>query len=108
MRIFGRNSGRPYADEYEDEIERVLTAVGNPDFVTLREGLERVAEIDRVLGPVSFISDQALCDEEDAASVVREDHFAPFDSIFQETAWQDDYSDIMTELCRINTQEAFA
>lgn len=83
FRIFGCNKGRPFPSEYEDEIERVL-------------------------GAVTYISDRALCDEVDTVSVVREDHFAPFDSIFQETAWQDDYSDIMTELCRINTQEAFA
>ena len=82
-KIFGRNKGRPLPSEYEDEIERVL-------------------------GAVTYISDHAICDMKDTLSVVHEDHFAPFDSIFQETAWHNDYSEIMTELCRINSKVVFA
>lgn len=83
MKLFGRNKGRPYPSEYETEAERVL-------------------------GAVTFVSERAICDAEDTVSAVRVDHFAPFDSIFQETAWHDDYSEIMPELCKINSQEAFA
>ena len=73
MKLLGRNKGRPYANEYEDQLERVLEAV---TFVP-----EPLGEYES---------------------------FPPFDSIFQEVAWQDDYSDIIIELCKINSRVVFA
>lgn len=83
MKLFGRNIGRPYASEYEDEIERVL-------------------------GAVTYVEERALCDIDNTVTVIREDYWAPFDSIFQETAWNNDYTEIIPELCKINEKAVFS
>lgn len=78
MKILGRNRNRPLPEEFKDEIKRVL-------------------------GAVTYVGSQVI---EYPVPVVRGKTWYPFDSVFQETAWNNDYSDIFPELCRINSKVA--
>lgn len=83
MRIFGRNKDRPLADEYEAESERVLKAVSSNKWA------------DVVPTPVAL-------DELGAYEA-----WAPYTSIFQRTAFEGPYGDIVSILARIESKAMF-
>jgi hypothetical protein len=96
-RLFGRNKGRPYPSEYETEHEielrRVLESVGHPDFVSMREGMDRIGGTLHTLPYADQLGEY--------------ESWIPFNSIFQQTAFESQYGDIINELARIESRVCF-
>lgn len=97
-RIFGRNN--PEVDPktaYRMESDRVMQAVTNPHTDALLDGLRQLNEAGRYLPPMY----------QEVGAEEHEPYCGPFDSLFQQTAFEGSYPDIFETLCKINDKVTF-
>ena len=85
MRLFGRNKDRPLPDGYEIESERVLKAVSS-----------NICAWPNTPQPATHLDELGAYEA-----------WAPYTSIFQRTAFEGPYGDIVSILARIESRLVF-